>query len=833
MSNTTNQDQQTAHRPVTKNYLRFLLETLNEEDSGPGKFAQLAGRLIHRRKCPNIVPATEPSAGGDYGQDARSQRVLLDSEGLFRLYASPPAVSERWIFAFSITKEWKAKLASDAAKIVANHLRPGAIIYVTNQFIHPERVKIDAELEIERTYGVPCEILDGQWILNQLYEQDYHLAVEFLGCAPEADPNLMDIFRRLSGLQEGGLSEEEAIELEQLKGQVQYRNRYTDTPEHLIQDLRRIGTILARYEPFVAEAIAWYEEALPALDSLTQLVEGIELLHAYFQALQKRPDGASRIFSWLPRFIDLVFATEARSLYHYIREWLQRLVPRLKGQAPFDALYRDTLARFRAIDRSRLTQLSLAHLDETILLLEFFLVYQQKERLHEWLQRLHAFLQSVRTVGAYPRGHIAGVLGSLAPVLNGFPEYEACFALAMELRSDQEGAFAKATMLKERTLAHARANQLSDAIVVASRAKKLWFHECSIRGYLLMTYSLARWYSQLDFTQAAEYELLEGAYIATWQPVYMEPDLLAAMIVALAGLALQQGRVLRGYRWLLYYEPICHMHRLQPDSKIATQYLENDLNVLAMWLYAHNRSVHDRLLEIGARFDPNILLTHREINLSSDEEFEDWLSDLPEDLQTEMRNVRRRVHAGEKPIDEDWVEYDELAEVQYLEWKMAVPYQGALTLRLSYPHDTGLAQIAFTLAAATQIWLVFLHREIAQLTLADDRVHITLEWLTQNDEPLTVTIEHRRDEVHIALAMTHQYARQVAGLTSNSTVDLFIKVVGSILMEISLDHPDEIAALFHADTHGESLERLFDVAPPACLWEAALAQAVMGVDDAT
>ncbi len=126
-----------------------------------------------------------------------------------------------------------------------------------------------------------------------------------------------------------------------------------------------------------------------------------------------------------------------------------------------------------------------------------------------------------------------------------------------------------------------------------------------------------------------------------------------------------------------------------------------------------------------------------------------------------------------------------------------------------------------------------LHREIAQLTLADDRVHITLEWLTQNDEPLTVTIEHRRDEVHVTLAMTHQYARQVAGLTSNSTVDLFIKVVGSILMEISLDHPNEIAALFHADTHGEGLERIFDVAPPACLWQAALAQAVLGVDDAT
>src|SRR5258708_20096788 len=153
----------------------------------------------------------------------------------------------------------------------------------------------------------------------------------------------------------------------------------------------------------------------------TDNVEGIELLYAYFQALQKRPDGASRIFSWLPRFIDMVFATEARSLYHYTREWLQRLFPRLKGQEAFDSLYRDTLARFRAINRSRLTQLSLAYLDETILLLEFFLVYQQKDRLHECVQRIHAFLQTVRTGGPYPRGQMAGGLGSLAPVLNAFP----------------------------------------------------------------------------------------------------------------------------------------------------------------------------------------------------------------------------------------------------------------------------------------------------------------------------------------------------------------------------------------------------------------------------
>lgn len=213
------------YRPINKKFLRYLLEGINQDDAGSGQFPQLAERLIHRRVCANIVPATEPSYGGDYGQDSRTQKVLLDSEGRFRLYQSPPVVEERWIFAFSISKDWKAKLLSDSKKIKANNLNPDRIIYVTNQFISPENVKIDAEREIETALGIKCEILDGNWITTLLYETDYELAVQFLDCPPEQDPELMKIYQRVYGLKTHGLSEEEALELENLKKQVQYRNR--------------------------------------------------------------------------------------------------------------------------------------------------------------------------------------------------------------------------------------------------------------------------------------------------------------------------------------------------------------------------------------------------------------------------------------------------------------------------------------------------------------------------------------------------------------------------------------------------------------------------------
>jgi hypothetical protein len=820
--------------PVSRKYLRYLLEKLNDEDSGAGTFAQLAVHLIHRRKCANIVPATEPSAGGDLGQDGRTQKVILDSEGLFRLYESPPLVQERWIFAFSIRSDWKTKLRDDTAKIIANKLYPGAIVFVTNQFIHPEHVKIDAERSIEQEYRVPCEILDGQWILDQLYEQDYPLAVEFLGCPSQSDPKLMDMFRRLYGLEEGGLSEEKALELEKLKTQVQYRNRYTDTPEHLVQDLRRIGDILTPYEAYLEEALRWYEEALPELERITHLPDGIQLLYSYFKALQKLPDGPSKIFSWLPKFIDLVFASEARGMYHYVNVWLHMLFPYLKGQEPFDKLYHTTLGRFQGLDRSNMGALSLAYVDEAILLLECSLVREHEHELQSWLQRVHTFLQSIRTNGAFPRNRIAGVLGVLGPHLGHITEYETCFELAIELESEQEGGFSKASTCKARALAHAEAKQLEQAIVMGSRAKTLWLHERSIRGYLLMTYTIAHWYQELGYMQAAEYQLLEGTHIVTWQPAYMQPDLFLAMIVGLAGLALRQGRVLRAYRWLFYYQRICSKYRLEPDEKILTGMLEGNLNMLIMYLYSRNRPLHDRLLEIADSIDANILLAHREINLSTDEEFEVWLSDLTPEEQIVPRDLRHRVHSQEAKPLEGLVEYDELAQEQYIEWQMPIPYHGRLTISISYPRDPNLARMAFTLATMIQVWSVFLSRDLQQLTVADDSVRIILQWQKHaNTDPLLISLDSQHDHLIAALAITPHYVEQVVDIHSESLVDYFLQVMVSLMNEMALDPPDEIMALFDPQTHGEGVNSLITIATPAYLWGSIFAKTVLGVDDAS
>jgi len=465
--------------------------------------------------------------------------------------------------------------------------------------------------------------------------------------------------------------------------------------------------------------------------------------------------------------------------------------------------------------------LSQAYADEAILYLELNLhvAYEQDEDPRDWLQRVSSFLMAIGEIQAFPVHRTAGSLGALAPVLGGIPEYEDCFELALELESKQEGGMHQATILKDRALAHAQSDQLRDAIIMATRAKRLWLNEKSIRGCLLTIYMLSSWYDQIRYLQAAEYELLEGVHLATWQPVYMHPDILTAMIVELTNLALRQGRVLRAYRWLAMYYPLCRIHRLEPDAGIYDTFLDYNLGMLMVRLYSRNRPVHDQLLTLVNSFAPDALSAHTQIFLSSDEQFETWIADLSAEGQSEAREMRRQVQTGEIESLDEWVEYDELASEQSVEWRMPVPCQDTLTIRISYPRSPQLAMLAFTLAAVIQIWWAFLQDQIQQLTFADDYVRIILDLVAETAKPVAITIRMERDGLCISADVAHTYVDKVSDISSEAVLDLVIELLGSLLQSVVLDPPSEVTDLLGPDKSGDAIQRILVVAPPAYLWQ--------------
>ena len=446
-----------------------------------------------------------------------------------------------------------------------------------------------------------------------------------------------------------------------------------------------------------------------------------------------------------------------------------------------------------------------------------------------WFKQVHAFLKRIEKIEAFPRNHIAKVLSTIAPFHGHLAEYEDCFALAMELESIQQGGFSKANTLQSRAAAHAKAMQWQEAIVMMSRAKKFWMNERSLRSYLIAAQTCAIYYNELKCYQAAEYELLEGLHFAVWHRTYMEPDMIANIFAALASLALEQGRILHSFRWFHYYLSFCSEHRLEPEIDILTDFCVQNATTSAVYLYKFNSPVHDRLLKLIDEIHPSILQAHKDINLSSEEEFERWLTNLPPEQQVISQAIRRQAHTAERNQFQGLVEYDELDPIQYIEWPISFSTQEPLWLRITYPRDPALAHIAFTLATTMQIYLVFLAEKQPELSIIDDQIWIALEWLNEQGDSPQICTAFEDEKVSLTVKVSHLHAEQIAGPTSEGVLSLLFPLVLDLLFDVTLDPEDEIMEIFE---NREAIGRFFNVAHPGYLWKSEFAELVSGVDDA-
>ncbi len=98
-------------REVFEYYLDSLTSRKQEND-----FEHFCRKLAEKELCPNLIPQTGPTGGGDSKVDTETYPVadaisLRWYEGIGR----EPA-QERWAFAFSAKKKCRAKVQSDVGK---------------------------------------------------------------------------------------------------------------------------------------------------------------------------------------------------------------------------------------------------------------------------------------------------------------------------------------------------------------------------------------------------------------------------------------------------------------------------------------------------------------------------------------------------------------------------------------------------------------------------------------------------------------------------------------------------------------------------------------------
>jgi hypothetical protein len=169
----------TGRSVLPRDLLEYKLETLTSRKQ-EADFEEFARKLAERELCPNLLPQTGPTGGGDSKTDASTYPVApVLAERWYRGTPNPPS-KEYWAFAFSTKERWKEKLSDDIKKIAELEPKPEVAYFVTSRFVR-DKERGELESALTTAHGLRVKILDRNWIVDKTIDNRHEdLAIRYL-----------------------------------------------------------------------------------------------------------------------------------------------------------------------------------------------------------------------------------------------------------------------------------------------------------------------------------------------------------------------------------------------------------------------------------------------------------------------------------------------------------------------------------------------------------------------------------------------------------------------------------------------------------------------------
>lgn len=153
---------------LDRTVLEYHLDTLTSR-SEELIFEDFAKALLQRTVCPNLLPHTGPSGGGDSKVDSETYPVASVLSAAWYVGQPDKASSERWAFAFSAKQKWRTKVRSDVKKLAETERGYTKAFFVSNQFIR-DKDRAEVEDALSNEHGIDLRIFDRTWILDQVFD---------------------------------------------------------------------------------------------------------------------------------------------------------------------------------------------------------------------------------------------------------------------------------------------------------------------------------------------------------------------------------------------------------------------------------------------------------------------------------------------------------------------------------------------------------------------------------------------------------------------------------------------------------------------------------------
>ncbi len=529
---------------LDRGLLEYHLDTLTSRNQ-EAAFAEFARQLAQRELCPNLLPQTGPTGGGDSKVDSETYPVADSLTYAWYVGVGSAAATERWAFAFSAMKAWRPKLASDIAKLVAAGRGYTKAFFITNQFVSDKK-RAQAEDSLRKKHGLDVRVLDRNWILDRV----------FAGGHQALAASVLNI----------------------------------DVP---LRDVRRKGPVDTRREQDLADGEARIAAAIqngahrPALVSdcidASLLARGLERPRAVVEGLLDRAircatdfgthhqrvvatyNKAWTLFWWYEdyaafnRVYGEVEALVKRSENPHELELLANLWFLLAGRVSAGEMDEKTalLDERTSVLTKDLKRVAAEH-DRPSAALEartrlLFAEFARPARRdpEQVLRELEAVLQESEGLVGYPFETNAQLIKEVAVLVGDTPAYQHLFEIVADLMARRAGEIAGARMWVSRGLQQMNAGQPYEAIRSCGRALVSLHKDETRREAVRALYVCGAAYERVCLFWAARAALLRGAVLAIdefWKYEDVTPEQVACC-ARLKWLELELGRVPAALAW--------------------------------------------------------------------------------------------------------------------------------------------------------------------------------------------------------------------------------------------------------------------------------------------
>lgn len=565
---------------LDRSMLEYHLDTLTSRGQETD-FERFARRLASLEICPNLLPQTGPTGGGDSKVDSETYPVADDLAFIWYVGYGREAASERWGFAFSAKQDWRPKVRSDVAKIAATARGYSKAFFVSNQYI-PDRIRAEVEDELRNQYNLDVRILDRTWILDRVFEGKHEaVAIEEL--------NLTSQIR--TEVRKGPRDVERESDLEEIEKRIQDATQEGHFGYQFVEDCLEV-TLLAR-----------------GLDRPRTQVEGL------FQRAERAADKYGNPHQQLSVVYQRAWTTywwyEDLELFVELYGIVEKHAKDSRNAYDLELL---TNLWFILIGISSLTDITEAatRIEErtTTLKAEWGRLRKEEGRLSTALQarsqlllmrmtcslpavpdsileELQDVVKKSEGLVGFPLEPLVRILIESGNVIGNLPAYDGLFETVVNVTSTREGEVAAARMLVKRGVQQLDGQQPYEAIRTLGRAlRRLYKHE-SRHDVVKALYFCGSAYEQAGLLWAARGTLLNAASIATndfWSYSEITP-LQAACYNRLKWVELQIGRIPYIFSWHQLDQVVSGVlnnHNSQTDQPSESELLFDSIFAILM-----------------------------------------------------------------------------------------------------------------------------------------------------------------------------------------------------------------------------------------------------------